>query len=54
MTLWRIEFGNYGQGYTMRVCRELADGSLDVWGYYTDAETAAAHSALERAKVDEP
>lgn len=52
MTLWHIEYGDYGQGYIMRVCRELADGTLDVWGYYTQAEIVAAHSALERAKVE--
>lgn len=53
MTLWPIEFGNYGQGYTMRVVRELDDGTLDVWGYYTQSEIAAAHSALERAKSEQ-
>lgn len=52
MTLWHIDFGDYGQGYAMRVCRRLADGSLDVWGYYTWSETVAAHSALERAKQE--
>lgn len=51
LNVWRIERGNYGQGYIIRVTRNAGNTRQDVWGYYFPHEMRIARLALEMVQA---